>query len=139
MASKHANIWKALKTHLEAYPGAPTGIVYGGENYYDANPLVPYWIVDFVIFEPLRRYYSSNDPNWNTGSLIVNCMIPLDWDDLQSIEYAGAVADYFSQDTQMTFDGTTVCVSKQSQIDGGGMRDGDHLRIPVTVMWEGYA
>lgn len=136
MASRHAKIWKALKDHLEAYPGLPTDVVYGGQSFDEPNPLVPYMIVDDVRFDPGRRYWRGVE--WHTGSLAVHCMVPLQWDDLQSAEFAGSLADYFEPDAVMAYDDMSVRVAKQPAVSGAGYRDGSHFRLPVLVYWEGW-
>lgn len=136
MASRHAKIWKALKTKLEAFPSLPANVVYGGQSFDNPDPLLPYMIVDDVRFDPQRIYWNGEE--WHTGSLAVHCMVPLDWDDLQSAEYAGALADYFATDDEMTFDGITVRVARQPAVSSAGFRDGSHFRLPVLIMWEGW-
>lgn len=138
MPSKHAKIWVALKTHLEAYSKKPSYIAYPSESFNPPNDAItPYWIVDDLRFDPLRIYYGSDCGNWLTGSLFVNCMIPLSWTSVQTAEYAGAVADYFKQDTEMAYDDMSVRVSN-SPLVSSGYRDGDRWRVPVTIRWEGF-
>lgn len=139
MPSKHAKIWAALKKHLELYPSKPTYIAYPNEGF---NPptdaITPYWIVESLQFDPLRLFYGSDCANWLTGSLFVNCMVPLHWDSLQSAEYAGALADYFKQDTRMVYDDIEVSVSNHPLISSAGYRDGSRWRVPVSISWEGW-
>lgn len=135
MASRDAKIWAAVRDYLAAYPSLPATVVYPGEAFDDPDPLLPYLIVDDLRFAPLRRYYAG--PNWNTGSLMVHCMVPLDWTYSQSIEYAGKIADYFAEDSEMTFDDVTLRVAQQPAISQAGYRDGSHFRVPVAVSWEG--
>ena len=104
MASRHAKIWKALKDHLGAYPGLPATVVYGGQSFDDPDPTLPYMIVDDVRFDPSGVYWEGVE--WHTGSLAVHCMIPLQWTDLQSAEFAGALCDYFAPDAVMEYDGS---------------------------------
>lgn len=137
MASRHAKIWKALKDHLEAYPDLPSTVVYGGQSFDNPDPLVPYMIVDDVRFDPERKYWAGKE--WHTGSLAVHCMVPLQWDDLQSAEYAGSLCDYFEVDAVMSYDDTSLRVSKQPAVSGAGYRDGSHYRLPCLIMWEAWA
>ena len=140
MASNHAKIWKALKSHLELYPDLPF-VAYGGEPFTPPSTngvTEPYFIVDDVRFDGERKYQGTPSRIWHTGVLSISIMIPLHWDDLQSSEYAGAIADYFTQDDAMTFEDVTVKVSRTPTISGAGFRDGDMFRIPVLVPWEGF-
>lgn len=137
MASKQAKVWKALKTYLEAYQSLPL-VAYGGQSFTPPSDGGVYFIVDDLRFGSDRKYQNTSAPTWQTGSLVVHCMVPLEWDDLQSAEYAGQVADYFAQDTAMTFDGVTIKVSRQPTVEGVGMRDGDMFRIPILIPWEGW-
>lgn len=140
MPSKHAKIWAALKNHLELYPNKPSYISYPSESFTPPTDAVtPYWIVEDLRFDPLRIYYGSDCANWMTGSLFVNCMVPLNWTNTQSAEYAGALADYFKQDTPMGYDDIEVKVSNQPLISSAGYRDGDRWRVPVSIGWEGWA
>lgn len=135
MASKHAKIWKAIKTYLEAYPSLPP-VRYGGGSF--DPPSGAYFIVDDVRFDGRRIYTETAGQNWHTGDLIIGVMVPLQWTDLQSANYAGEIADYFVQDTPMTYDGVEVRVARQPTVSGAGYRDGDRFRIPVIVPWEGF-
>ena len=136
MASRHAKIWKALKDHLEDYPGLPANVVYDGQPFDDPSPTLPYMIVDDVRFDPSRLYWEGVE--WHTGSLAVHCMVPLKWDDVQSAEFAGALCDYFTPDAVMEYDGVSVRVAKQPAVSGAGYRDGSHFRLPCLVYWEGW-
>ena len=133
MARNNANIWNGIKTFLEAYTAAPALIKYGGDSFDPPGPNVPYWIVDYIPALPERLYYAGDDPHWNTGTVVVGCMIPIVWTDLQTQEYAGAIADYFAPDTEMGL----VRVGGQPMVSSG-FRDGDRFRVPVVVSWEGF-
>ena len=137
MPSRHAKIWKAIKTYLELYPSLPM-VAYGGEGFTPPDDsLTPYLIVDDLRFDAVRLYSDAQE-NWQSGNLVINVMVPIPWSDLQSAEYAGAIADYFAQDTKMEYDGASVMVSRQPTVSGAGYRDGDMFRIPVIVPWAGY-
>ena len=136
MASKLAEIWAAVRNHLEAYPDIPATVVYGGETFNDPDPLVPYLIIDDVRNVTERNYWDS-DRNWNTGILMVHCMVPLQWTYTQSIEYAGSIGDYFGEDTVMAFGDVSLQVAQQPTLSGAGYRDGSHYRMPLMVPWEG--
>lgn len=135
MASRDAEIWAAVRDYLEGYTALPSTVVYPGDSYNDVNVLSPYLIVDDLRYDPQRIYWKG--ANWRTGSLIVMCMLPLEWTYAQKIEYAGRLADYFAEDTFMTFGSVSLRVSKQPTISGAGYRDGSHFRLPVDIRWEG--
>ena len=140
MPSKHAKVWKALKDHLEAYPDIPP-VKYGGQSFDPPSTggvADPYFIVDDVRLEGRRIFQDTDTKNWHSGNLAVGVMCPLWWDDLQTAEYAGRLADYFSQDTTMTYSDVTVKVAKQPTVSTAGYRDGDMFRLPVLVEWEGF-
>lgn len=138
MPSKHANIWKALKTHLEDYPYRPDMIAYAGNSFIPPSSTEPYWIVDDLRFEPVRMYQGTAASNWHEGSLMVHVMAVIEWSDLAKAEYAGALCDYFHQDTTMFYGGSRVRVSSQPYVSQAGYRDGDHFRMPVNIRWEGW-
>lgn len=137
MPSKHATIWKALKDHLEAYPALPF-VAYGGQSF-EPPDNAPYLIVDDVRFDAQRKYQNTDAPTWQTGTLSIGVMCLLQWDDMQTAEYAGRIADYFAQDSVMMYDGVTLRVSRQPTVSGAGYRDGDRFRVPILVAWEGFA
>lgn len=137
MASKHVTVWKALKAYLESMPDIPQ-VAYGGASFDPPSDGAQYLIVDDVRFDAQRKYLGTSAPTWQTGSLMIGVMIPLIWDDIQSAEYAGKIADYFEQDTKMTHDGITVSVSRQPTVSGAGYRDGNMFRIPLVIPWEGW-
>lgn len=138
MPSNHAKIWKALKTYLEGYPTLPM-VAYGGQSF---DPPVsaetPYMIVDDVRFDAQRKYLGTNAPAWQTGNLAVHVMVPLSYDDIQSAECVGKIADYFVQDTPMTYDDITIKVSRPATVSGAGYRDVGYFRVPILVSWEGW-
>lgn len=135
MASRDAKIWAAVRNFLEGYADLPANVVYGGEAFNAPDPQAPYLIVDDFRFQPERTYFTGR--NWNTGNLMIHCMIPLEWTYTQSIEYAGRIADYFAEDSLMVFDDVSLQVAQQPTISGAGYRDGSHYRIPLVVPWEG--
>lgn len=136
MPSKHATVWKALKSHLEAYPALPF-VAYGGQSF-DPPDNAPYLIVDDVRFDAQRKYHETDAATWQTGTLSINVMCLLQWTDLQAAEYVGKLADYFAQDSAMSYGGVTVRVSRQPTVSGAGYRDGDRFRVPLLVAWEGW-
>ena len=139
MPSRYENIWTALKNHLEAYPNKPSYIAYPGESFDPPTDAVtPYWIVEALNFDPLRVYYGSDCPNWQTGSLIINCMCVLQWSSTDNATWAGELADYFKQDTPMISDGLEIRVSNQPLISSAGFRDGSRWRLPVSIPFEGW-
>lgn len=135
MASRDAEIWAAVRNYLEAYPDLPADVVYPGETFDDVDPVTPYLIVEDLRFDPLRRYYTG--ANWRTGSLMIMVMVPLQWTYAQRIEYAGRIADYFSEDAVMSFGDVELRVAQQPTLSGAGYRDGSHFRVPLDVRWEG--
>lgn len=137
MPSKHAKIWKALKTHLEAYPSLPP-VAYGGQSFDPPVDGGPYLIVDDVRFDAQRKYQNTDAPTWQTGNLTIGVMVPLSYDDLQTAEYAGSIADYFAQDTPMTYGDVTVKVSRTPTVSGAGYRDDGYFRVPLVIPWEGF-
>lgn len=137
MPSKHAKVWKALKDYLEGYPDIPM-IAYGGQSFTPPDDGDAYLIVDDVRFDAQRKYHNTDAPTWQTGNLAINVMVPLWYDTLQSAEYVGRIADYFSQDTPMTYSDVTIKVSQQPTVSGAGYRDGGYFRVPLLVRWEGW-
>lgn len=135
MASRDAEIWAAVRDFLEDYPSLPATVVYPGETFDDPDPLTPYLIVEDLRYDPLRVYWQG--PNWRTGSLMIMVMAPLQWAYAQQIEYAGRIADYFAQDSVMSFGDVTLRVAQQPTLSGAGYRDGSHFRVPLDVRWEG--
>ena len=136
MPSKNHGVFMALKTYLESYPDIPD-VVYGGDTFTpptSGDQKLPFLIVDDVRFDPSRIYHDSDGPNWHTGNLAIGVMIPLYWSAEQKAQYAGAIADYFAQDTQMG----PVSVSRDPTVNGTGYRDNDMTRIPILVPWEGF-
>lgn len=141
MPSKHVTIWAAIKSYLKLYPSLPM-VAYGGESFdppHTNGIADPYFIVDDLRFDPVRKYQNSSGQNWHTGNLVIGVMCPLEWTDYQKGEYAGRVADYFEQDTAMSYGTVTMRVSRQAAVSNVGYRDGDMFRIPVMVPWEGWA
>lgn len=136
MASKDANIWAAVRDYLEGYPGLPATVVYPGEPFDAPEPLTPYLIIDDLRFDPDRVYWRG--PNWRTGALMVHAMVPLDWTYTQRIEYSGAIADYFAEDSVMSFDDVSIRVSREPTLSETGYRDGSHFRLPLDIRWEGF-
>jgi hypothetical protein len=111
-------------------------VAYGGESF--DPPDGPYLIADDVRLNGIRRYQASDSENWQTGDLIIGVMVPLNWTDMQSAEYAGRIADYFAQDLLMAYDGVELRVARNPVVSGAGYRDGNRFRIPVVVPWEGW-
>ena len=113
-------------------------VTYGGESFTPpSDGMTPYLIVDDLRFDAVRLYSDAQE-NSQSGNPVINVMVPIMWSDLQSAEYAGAIADYFAQDAKMEYGGASLMVSRQSTVSGAGYRDGDMFRIPVVVPWEGY-
>ena len=140
MPSKNASIWAAVKNFLEAYPNLPA-VYYGGQSFdppLDGALVEPYIIVDDVRFDGQRKYHGSGDANWHSGELSINTMTPLSWGDLQHAEFIGDIADYFAQDSKMTYGDVTVKVSRNPTVSGAGYRNVDMWRQVVMVPWEGF-
>lgn len=135
MASRDAEIWAAVRDFLLAYPDLPADVVQPGDSFDAVDPLVPYLILDDVRFDPLRRYFTG--ANWRTGSLMIMVMVPLQWTYAQRVEYAGRIADYFEQDSVMSFGSVALHVARKPTVDGAGFRDGSHFRMPLNIQWEG--
>ncbi len=136
MASRDAEVWAAVRDYLEGYSELPSDVVRPGESFDDVDPLTPYLIVEDLRFDPVRVYWRG--PNWRTGSLMLMCMLPLHFTYDQRIEYAGLIADYFSEDASMQYGDVALRVAQQPTISDAGYRDGSHFRMPLDIRWEGF-
>lgn len=136
MASKDAEIWVAVRDFFNAYPDLPSNVVYPGDTFDGVDPVIPYIILDDLRYDPQRVYWQG--ANWRTGSLMVMVMLPIPWTYPQKLEYAGKIADYFAEDSVMSYGDVTLRVAQQPTLSQAGYRDGSHFRMPVDVRWEGF-
>lgn len=136
LASKDTKIWYALSGHLEGYPEKPDGIFYISGETSDLEPDSLHWIVDDLRFNPNRPYWGEE--SWRVGKMVIHVMVPLFYNKAQLTEACGKVAEYFSSDTQMTFEDVTLTVPYDPTIIMPGYRDGSHTRVPISIPWEGF-
>jgi len=139
--SIETSIWLALKAHLRTIQ-SEFKFAWPGEGFtipHDETGLLPYWRVGYLSVAPVAMEIAYGKLHLRTGTLIVTLVHPMGGDVAVFNEYAGQMAQHFTDGLKMRYGGA-VCVEIPNYphvMDG--YEDSGYWTVPVSIPWRCFA
>lgn len=142
MPTAEVKIWLALRARIESLP-LSFAKAWPAETFtppHSGSLLSPYIRVGTVTVDPLPVQIATGKPHVRTGTLILTLVHPLRNGYTMPVynQYAGTIAEHFSDGTEMRYDNVCVRVTAQPHVQPG-YEDNGYWTIPVSIPWRTVA
>lgn len=142
MPTAEVKIWLALRSHIDTLP-LGFAKAWPAETFtppHSGNQLQPYIRVGTVTVDPLPVQIATGKPHVRTGTLILTLVHPMTYGYSIPVynQYAGTIAEHFSDGTMMRYDNVCVRVTAQPHVHPG-YEDNGFWTIPVSIPWRTVA
>lgn len=127
----------ALKSRLSALTFSPA-LTIAWPNVAFTPPTGTYLRVDNLRNGTDRMVIANDGPHRQQGILQVTVVAPVNGGEDAALEIAGQIADWFTAEPRLFFNGGELRITKRPDIASLKDPDGVHWQVPVSVPWTAY-
>lgn len=135
-ATIETKIWLALRERIDSIPLDFTVIMPGdpGEAPFSDGKLKPFIRAGRATADPSRIFIANGMPHVRTGFLILTLAHPMGQNVSVYYQYAGIIADHFSDSESMQYNDVCVTIPSYPTVSDG-YEDNGYFNIPVRIPW----